>query len=179
MMTELIRRAGPYVLAVVLVMGAVVGIYCLGYTDGRDNAETEWQAKWSKQEAVAAQAEASAMYQVRVEEQRRQSAIDRITQDAEQQITQAKADADAASAAADILRQQAHRLAARASQCASHPNATQGGDTASQPSMVLADVLGRADERAGELAAAYDRAHAAGLACERAYLALMATDGGA
>lgn len=34
---------------------------------------------------------------------------------------------------------------------------------------VLADVLGRADQRAGELADFADRAHAAGLACERDY----------
>ena len=34
---------------------------------------------------------------------------------------------------------------------------------------VLADVLGRADQRAGELADFSDRAHAAGLACERDY----------
>jgi hypothetical protein len=37
---------------------------------------------------------------------------------------------------------------------------------------VLADVLGRADDRAGELAAALDASRAAGLACERAYDAL-------
>jgi len=34
---------------------------------------------------------------------------------------------------------------------------------------VLADVLGRADQRAGELADFADRAHAAGLSCERDY----------
>jgi hypothetical protein len=39
--------------------------------------------------------------------------------------------------------------------------------------MVLADLLSRADERAGELAAAYDRARASGLACERAYQSLV------
>jgi hypothetical protein len=41
--------------------------------------------------------------------------------------------------------------------------------------MVLADLLSRADERAGELAAAYDRARAAGLACEQAYDALLSS----
>ena len=35
--------------------------------------------------------------------------------------------------------------------------------------MVLSDLFQRADQRAGELAAAYDRARIAGLACERGY----------
>ncbi|KAA0943668.1 DUF2514 family protein [Pseudomonas sp. ANT_H14] len=38
--------------------------------------------------------------------------------------------------------------------------------------MVLADVLKRADERAGEMAVAYDRARIAGLTCERSYESL-------
>ncbi|MDP1045514.1 DUF2514 family protein, partial [Klebsiella pneumoniae] len=38
--------------------------------------------------------------------------------------------------------------------------------------MVLSDLLQRADKRAGELAAAYDRARIAGLTCERSYNSL-------
>ncbi|WP_233095655.1 DUF2514 family protein [Dickeya solani] len=38
--------------------------------------------------------------------------------------------------------------------------------------ILLADVLQRADKRAGELAAYADRARLAGLTCERAYSAI-------
>ena len=91
---------------------------------------------------------------------------------AQEAIAQAQADAAAAGVESGRLREQARRLAARASQCASNPGAAQGGPAAGHPAMVLADLLSRADERAGELAAAYDRARASGLACERAYLSL-------
>lgn len=39
-------------------------------------------------------------------------------------------------------------------------------------SVVLLDLLARADARAGELAKAYDRARIAGLSCEASYNAL-------
>lgn len=47
-----------------------------------------------------------------------------------------------------------------------------GGEAAGDPIGVLADVLGRADERAGVLAGYADQTRAAGLACERSYEAL-------
>lgn len=49
-----------------------------------------------------------------------------------------------------------------------------GGTSAADPLDVLADVLGRADDRAQALAAYADQARIAGLACERSYGALTA-----
>ncbi|GAB1617180.1 hypothetical protein PSN_2919 [Pseudomonas sp. NGC7] len=43
---------------------------------------------------------------------------------------------------------------------------------ATRAAMVLSDLLARADERAGELAQAYDRAQIAGQTCEAFYDAL-------
>jgi hypothetical protein len=42
--------------------------------------------------------------------------------------------------------------------------------------MVLSNLLQRADKRAGELAAAYDRSRIAGLACERSYDGVKSAD---
>ena len=166
--SQMMRRAIPYLLAIACALA------CLwwAYSHGVSVTTTEWQGKWDKQALELAEAKAKAIELVREEEQRRQAAIDGVRQHAEQQIARAEADAAAADAAADSLREQAKRLAARASQCTSHPTATQSGKATAQPSVVLADVLGRADERAGQLAAAYDRARAAGLTCEAAYDAL-------
>jgi hypothetical protein len=58
---------------------------------------------------------------------------------------------------------------AAAGQAAQHPAAAGGGETTSGPGLLLAELLGRADGVAGELAEAYDNARIAGLACERAY----------
>lgn len=156
---------GRTLMVIALAGASLAGAYWYG---GRV-ADTAWQARWDEQVAIMERERADALQRTRAEEQRRQSAIDEVRTDAQRKIEQAQADAAAAGAAADRLRAQAQRLAQRANQCASSAGATAGGQAAASPSVVLADVLGRADQRAGELAAAYDRARAAGLACERAY----------
>ncbi|HHO0771173.1 MULTISPECIES: DUF2514 domain-containing protein [Aeromonas] len=151
-------------------------LYQQGYSSGSHEKELEWSAKWDKQSAELATARANAEIAAREAEQRRQADMDKVRQDAEKQIANAERDAAVADAAAVGLREQARRLALRASQCASHSGTAQSGDAAGQSAVVLADLLGRADARAGELARAYDRARASGLACQRAYLSLTNPD---
>lgn len=147
-----------------------------GYTEGAHDKDLEWSAKWDKQSAELATVRANAEIKAREAEQRRQADMDKVRQDAEKQIANAERDAAVADAAAVGLREQAHRLALRASQCASNSGTAKSGDAAGQSAVVLADLLGRADARAGELARAYDRARASGLACQRAYLSLTNPD---
>lgn len=147
-------------------------LYQQGYSNGARDTELEWFAKWSDQAAELATVRADAEIAARKAEQRRQADIEKVRQDAEQQIVNAERDAVAADAVAVGLREQAERLAKRASQCASHSGTAQSGNAAGQSAVVLADLLSRADARAGELARAYDRARASGLACQRAYLSL-------
>lgn len=171
------RRIVPFIAGIALVIAIGLGAWWLhhsGYQSGANAKELEWSAKWDKQAEQQATAKAKAELKAREEEQRRQASIDKVRDDAEKQIARAESDALAASDAAAGVLEQAKRLAARAGKCPSNPSATQPGTTATEPSVVLADVLGRADARAGELAAAYDRSRAAGLACERAYDALLA-----
>jgi hypothetical protein len=160
-------------LAGVLVIAALAGggvvLYQSGHSDGEEGERKTWQGKWNKEATRLATARAKAEQEARGEENRRQAEIDEVRDHAQEDIAQAQADATAAGIESGRLREQARRLAARASQCASYPGSTQGGPAAEQPAMVLADLLSLADERAGELAAAYDRARVSGLACERAY----------
>lgn len=151
-------------------------LYQQGYSKGAHDKELEWSAKWGEQATELATVRAAAELAARKAEQRRQADIERVRQDAEKQIASAERDAVAADAVAVGLREQAERLAKRASQCASHTGTTQSGDAAGQSAVVLADLLSRADERAGELAAAYDRARASGMACQRAYFSLTNPD---
>lgn len=164
----------PYALGAVLVGTA----YGYGHHRGVNSTELEWQGKWNKQALALATAKAEALEMVRAVELRRQSDIEKVRQDAEQEIARAKTDAASADAASERLQQQAKRLAARASQCAGNTGTTIGGQAAGTAALVLADLLSRADKRAGELAAAYDQARNAGLACERAYDALMSKEVG-
>lgn len=147
-----------------------------GYTEGAHDKELEWSAKWNEQATELATARADAEIAARDAERRRQADIENVRQDAEKQIASAERDAVAADAVAVGLREQAGRLAKRVSQCASDSGAAKSGDAAGQSAVVLADLLGRADARAGELARAYDRARASGLACQRSYLSLTNPD---
>ena len=156
-------------LVITALVGGGVALYRSGHAAGEEGERQTWQAKWDEEAARLATARIKAEQEAREEEQRRQAEIDEVREHAQEQIAQAQADADAAGLESGRLREQARRLAARASQCASNPGTAQRGQAAEQPAMVLADLLSRADERAGELAAAYDRARASGLACERAY----------
>ncbi|XEI31175.1 DUF2514 domain-containing protein [Aeromonas veronii] len=174
---DALRRLIPILFGIALMLAIGLCGWWLhhsGYQSGADAKELEWSAKWDKQAEQLAKAKAKAELKAREEEQRRQASIDKVRDDAEKQIARAESDALAARDAADGVLEQAKRLAARAGKCPSNPSATQSGTTATEPGVVLADVLGRADARAGELAAAYDRSRAAGLACERAYDALLA-----
>jgi len=93
--------------------------------------------------------------------------------------TQAQLDAEHANAAGaaharDALRVQLNAYV-RAYARPSDPAASAAGTPAGDPVGVLADVLDRADARAGELADFADRSRIAGLACERAYDALTSS----
>jgi hypothetical protein len=106
----------------------------------------------------------------RAEEQRRQASVNKEASNAREQNKAADVDAGAADAAGDRLHVDAGKLAASA--CLGDPGVAQRGASATRAAMVLSDLLQRADKRAGELAAAYDRARIAGKACEAAYTSL-------
>ncbi|MBJ2209675.1 MULTISPECIES: DUF2514 family protein [Pseudomonas] len=105
----------------------------------------------------------------RAEEQRRQSAVNKVGSDAREEINAANIDAGNAGAAGERLYLEASKLAATA---CGDPGVAERGASAARAAMVLSDLLQRTDKRAGELAIAYDHARIAGLACETAYLSL-------
>ncbi|MFW9086988.1 DUF2514 domain-containing protein [Pseudomonas sp. P2758] len=136
-------------------------------------AGSAWQFqdwRYGKQLAEIGEAQALAVTEsvnsARVEEQRRQSAVNKEAGDARVQNEAATVDAGNADAAGDRLHVEATKFAAAA---CSDPGIAQRGASAARAAMVLSDLLQRADQRAGELAVAYDRARIAGLTCERSY----------
>lgn len=131
---------------------------------------------WRKDREIAEIRRAAAVDQVkatdlaRAEEQRRIAAQTEIANAAKQEAEQARADARAADAVASQLRQRVAELVAASR--AGNPAAASGSEAAGDPLGVLADVLSRADRRAGILAEYADAARVAGEACERSYDAL-------
>ena len=159
--------------AVTLAAGAAaIGIAALfvGQTlrlaDVKAELATE-QRDRAADRAAMAEAAASGIAAARAEEQRTAAAVQEVAHVA--RLDAARARADAVSAAAVGLRQPAAALAASGGGAAEGPGLTAGGQATRAPAWLLADVLGEVDETAGELAAAYDLARAAGLACERSY----------
>ncbi|HDR9026969.1 TPA: DUF2514 domain-containing protein [Burkholderia vietnamiensis] len=153
----MLRIAIPYLIAVLL--GASAGFEVEHLISARRIADMK---------SEAATAQAKAVEAARTEEQRRTAAQSEIANDANQQRTAALADAFAARAAAGSLQQRVDQLVA----AARHPTAATGSPAAGDALDLLADVLGRADQRAGELAEYADTARIAGQQCERDYDAL-------
>lgn len=150
----LLKLVLPYVLA--LLLGVAAGVYGEHLISAREIADMK---------ADAAKAQAKAVEAARAEEQRRTAAQSEIAKDANQQRTAALADAFAARAAAGSLQQRVDQLVA----AARHPATSAGSPATGDALDLLADVLGRADEAAGELAEYADRARIAGQQCARDY----------
>lgn len=165
-------RVWLVVAGVLLAIGLTLGALYLAYSHGRSVERAEWRVRWSDRDAGDKQAWGLAQESARTEEQRRQTAINQVANDARKEQAAAIDDGDRADAAGDRLHVAAQELASRASCTTGDPGIAQRGEAARRAALVLSDLLSRADARAGELAKAYDRARIAGLACEAAYGAL-------
>ncbi len=163
--------AAGLAVAVLMALSAVGGAWVNGALWAADLAAAKLEH--SKELSAIEHRQNTAQAQARSEEQRRQTAVEGIRKDAHGQIEQAQADAAAATARADSLQQQAVRVASRSSCATGNSNSTAGSPPANAPALLLADVLSRADARAGALAAAADRTRIAGEACERSYDSLL------
>ena len=147
--------------AVAILMAMLISVG--GTWRVQDYRYGEQLADLGKSQALAI---TEAVEEARSEEQRRQASVNKEASDAREQNKAAAVDAGTADAAGDRLHVEANQFAVTA---CGYPGTTQRGASATRAAMELSDLLQRADKRAGELAAAYDRARIAGLACERSF----------
>ncbi|MCE1084489.1 DUF2514 domain-containing protein [Pseudomonas asiatica] len=103
----------------------------------------------------------------RNEEQRRATAQEEARAHAQEERTIAGVGAAGADPAGQRVRGDAANFAAAVSCPGTDTAAIARGQAATRAAMVLSDLFARADERAGELAKAYDLARIAGQQCER------------
>lgn len=150
-------------LAVMAVLLALLGLQTVRIAELKQDA-ADLRAADAESRLLADRAQ-------RTEEQRRAAAVAQEATNAQTRIASLEDDLRRAAGAADGLRAAAAGagVRARAGACAAAPGPSQ---PSSDPIGVLVDVLGRADQRAGELAEFADRLRIAGLACERSYDAL-------
>ena len=170
-MTAIWLKILPYIVALLLVAGALFG----AYHHGLSVKDAEWQSLWNARDTRDAQAKAENEAAARTREQIYQQSINKAVQDGQRTIDQATADASAARASADGLRRAADALAARlaASQAGGHSCTAAASTAATRAVMVLADVLKKSVRRNTELAETADSAIARGEVCEAAYSALQ------
>ena len=151
--------------------------YWGAYDHGRTTKDSEWQSRWAARDAGDKQAWALAEAEERSKEQAHQQQMNKAILDGQKIIDRAVA--DAAAARADLsLRDEADRSASRiTSPAGGHSCTAAASAAASRVALVLADVLKRADERAGDLAADADQSRGRGATCEQAYTALTEIGG--
>lgn len=159
----------PWRLAVALLLA---GAALLGsYRHGLTVKDAEWVGRWNDRNTLDAKAWAANETAARAKEQAYQHSIDKAVQDGQRTIDQLTADAATARVAADGLRGTADKLAARlaASQAGGNSCTAAASQAATRAVLVLADVLNRADQRAGDLAGFADQSYARGVTCERSF----------
>lgn len=164
---RILLRALPYIAAVALMVGMLFG----AYHHGVRVTNAEWQMRWNARDTRDALAKAENEASVRAQELAFQQSINKAVQDGQRIIDQATTDAAAARTSADSLRGAADSLAARlaTSEASGNSCTAAASKAATRAAMVLAYVLKRADQRAGELAEVADQARARGLTCEAAF----------
>jgi hypothetical protein len=148
--------------AVALAAGLLLGWLANGWRLGEQIAEIR---------ADHAQALADVQSRARKIESGWHAGMMEVQRNAQEKLDAVAADVAAAGSAAERLRERVAELSRRP---AASPGAADGGEAAEAARLVLADVLGRIDAAAGELAAYADRARVAGMACEAAYDSLAA-----
>jgi len=168
MMTYL--KAGAVLLPIAVVLGALFGAYHHGVTATDD----KWQSKWDARDTRDTEAKTLNEAAERTREQAYQHSINKAVQDGQRIIDQATADAAAARATAGSVQFAADNLARRlaASEASGHSCTSAASQATARDAAVLADVLKRADQRAGDLAAVADQARTRGLTCEQSYTSI-------
>jgi hypothetical protein len=132
--------------------------------------ERQGRAEEREKLTAAALAESERARQIEAQWREKQS---EVVNHAQSHIRAAAADAARARDAAGLLRQRAEALAAQCArtsdQQAPDSSFAPRGQAAPDPGAMLADLLGRLAQTAGELAAVADARGTAGAACEKAY----------
>lgn len=149
----------------------IFGSLYAAYEHGVSVTDTKWLGKWAERDTKDQLATATAEAAERDKEQARQRSINKAVQDGQKIIDQVAADAAANRASSSGLRRDIDQLTGQlsASQASVNTCTANASEAASRAALVLADVLKRANQRAGELAETADQARARGLMCESVY----------
>jgi hypothetical protein len=154
-----------------LTAGALYGAYHHGVTV----TDLRWEAKQADHANLHSKALAADTNAKRVEEQRRQVAVNEVADDFRKQEATAAPAIAAARAAADGLRRDTTKLVAAGGELPGDPGVAARSEANRRAALVLSGLLDRSVARNRELAQGIDDARRRGLSCEHAYAALTAS----
>lgn len=161
--------------SLLLLALAFVGLQTVRLANERETHAQSKQAHAEQRETWERKTR-EAVESARAEEQRRAEALQGVIHEVEQNLAQARADADAASDSGERLRKRLSAITAACRVGTSNPASASAGPTTEASGDLLADVQRRLDEAQDRIAEFADKAHAAGKACERSHGTLTAPD---
>lgn len=168
------RQVAGAVAAVAIVVSIIVAWDIHGdnrYSAGEAAAEQSWKLKWSERDKADALATAQRERVAREEEQRRLQAADAERKRSDEELAKVQADADAAERARSGLQQQLKKLQRdfAGSETGRISALAAASASKAETGILLAQLLGEADELAGKFAKEADERYVAGSTCERTY----------
>lgn len=147
---------------------AILLLACSAWA-GYEWSDNKWQARWSNAETEASKAQSELIAAAVKKHNDRATELEKINNDLKKQFADLEVSRRNAELAAGGLSESISNSVRRSSAC-NNPAATTAERAAAATNItVLADVLRRADSRAGELAEVADRSRIAGLGCQAAY----------
>lgn len=152
-------------------VGIVVAALTAGFAAGRYVTDNAWQAKWFNAERDAATAQLNAVNAAVLQYKNRIQSLEIISRETNKQLDTVKNDAAIADSAASSLQQQIDDYVRRGSGKSTGSCTISERAAAATRELLLAELLKRADRRAGELAKTADESRVRGLACEAEYAA--------
>ena len=166
-----------YIAGVIGVLVVAFGLIAFGAYFATIKTDAAWQKRWDRHLADDQAATARANEAQRTIESTDAKAVAEGAEIGQAKIDVAVADADADRKSRDGLRNTVDAYVGKlaASQARLSSCVTSASKAASEGARVLADVLSRADERAGILAGNADQAIERGLTCERSYDAIKSS----
>jgi len=152
-------------------VGIVAATFAAGFVAGQKVSDNSWQAKWANAELDAATAQLDAVNAAVLQYKNRIQSLEAISRETNKQLDTVKNDAAIADSAANSLQQQIDNYVRRGSGSATSSCSITERAAAATRELLLAELLKRADRRAGELAKTADESRIRGLACEAEYAA--------
>ncbi|HAU5602431.1 TPA: DUF2514 family protein [Citrobacter koseri] len=141
------------------------------YSAGFDSADANWKGKWLQRDLADSTAALHWDVSERAEEQRRQRAVDEERERADEELAKVQEDVDAANRARGGLQQQLTILQRQLARSETGRLSAVAAASAAkaQTGILLAQLLGEADDLAGKFAKEADERYVAGSTCERTY----------